>query len=182
MVLVSETRLNELITQLEISNNMLKTHKRILEQEKKRWQTIHSNPVTDKVTLVKGEKEGEYIITSVIDTGVNNEVNSHPITRKTVMTIDNDRGPFFDSINLNLMAWASYSHGITPAVSVCYSPPFIKSLIGHEIGIGAYTNLITSGLDIEYRHRVMKRVSLHITVGSGMDRKVVPGIAIGVRF
>ena len=87
-ILVSKKELEKTVRQLEVSNTLLKKHKRIFEEEKKRWTEIHSNPVTDKYSLEKTGKNGEYVIKLEIGSSVRNEINSRPITRSIPLKID----------------------------------------------------------------------------------------------
>lgn len=179
-ILVSKKELEKTIRQLEISNSLLKKHRLIFEQEKKRWTEIHSNPVTDKYSIEKTDKSGEYVIKLEIGSSVKNEINSEPITRSIPLTID--EGNFLQEFDLNIIAWAGIEYGLKPAVSICYNPGAIKALTGQDLGVGVYTNIYTSGIDFQYTHEKMKRLSFHVTIGTSITGKIIPGIGIGAKF
>ena len=178
---VNKSKLEELISAYEGAVAILRKHVILLEQEKTRWLDIHNHPERDKVTCTPAGKAGEFVLDIEIGSSINNKINSQPIKRKIPVTVKN-WGNFTDGVELNILASAGIGYGIKPGVSVSYFPLCIKSLLGQEVGVGAYTNIYSTGVDVAYKHAKLRNLSLHLLIGYGLDGKVCPGVSVGARF
>ena len=176
---VSRSRLTELIDAYQQAVEILRKHVYLLNQEKERWTRIHNNPEKDRVEI-KPVREGEFSVDITIDPGINNSINSQPITRRIPVTVES--GNLLERIDLNIMAGVGVGYGLRPAVAADYYPEMVRKVTGQTIGVGVYSNLYTTGLDISYKHSRFKRLAFHVTVGYTLEGKIAPGIGVGARF
>jgi len=153
----------------------------LLKQERDRWLILHGTPSPDKVTVV--EKETSLELNVVIDDGIKNEINSHPISRKYTLV----RDPWFKkpipNADIYMAASMSINAGWRPSIGIGFQPPIVSSFFpGYRIGVGVYTTGLSIGGDIYVIFENTKFLSAHLMLGCDWTGKLAPGIGVGVSF
>ena len=158
---------------------LLKVSTSVIKQEKKRWQAIHSNPISDKVNITT--KKDSIIIDIEIDTYINNMLNNQPITR--TYTIGSPKNKDITT-NLDFIILAMYSitDGLRPAICIGYRP-FRKLNMGmlKDTGASVYCSIYSIGGTIYYCP--IKNLSLHIICGYSVSSgNTTVGVGVGAQF
>lgn len=161
---------------------MLKRNRTLINQERKRWSTIHSDPVPDSLSV---SDDGKAVTIELeIDTGVSNAINSQPIKRTITLTREERvRLP----LDMSLCASLALRSGFRPSIGI--GLPLRKMIpiaAIKPIGFGVYTTFYAAGVHVYYRldseYRYFPGVSFHLLLGSDWDGKPAPGVAIGTTF
>ena len=145
----------------------------LLQDEEIRWQTIHTNPVTDVVTVAK---DGDNLIVNVtLDTCVKNIINDMPIQRQYTLIPSsyNYWAPF------DLMISGSYmsSVGWRPTFGCGWSPKVMR-------GLGATINTSLMGVNagVYYRVPQVPCVFVQGLVGITLTGQMTLGVGLGIRI
>lgn len=145
----------------------------LLKQEKQRWHTIHTNPVTDKVTVDK--KDGNLILDVEIDDGVKNIINAEPIKRQYILEPDNYRT--FQYFDLMLAGTLIFNEGWQPTFGIGYAPKMF-----HGFGVEVCTTFKSLNGGIYYTNNKFYHGFIHAIGGSTFSGKPTFGIGIGIRI
>ena len=145
---------DDLAKQLKDSTVLLERVNRILKQEKQRWKSIHTNPIPDEVTASYDENSGKTTINVKINTRVENEINSQPITRTYTLTVPRSRHTLLQKPAI-VVVGASYIEcgGFRPLVGIgVLAPKDIGKYIPYidKVSIFAFTTLYTAGVGLGY--------------------------------
>lgn len=169
---------------------LLGTCSRILKEERQRWVNIHRNPIPDDVKIEEVESGYKFRVT--IETGVKNEVNRKPITR-VYEVLDKkkqerfERSKFFGNLSQKvevdafILASGSYRAGWRPAFAAGLRFTALPGPLS-DIGIGAYTTLLSAGGSVYYTSKHIFGLSLHILLGTNWQGQFSPGIGVGYKF
>lgn len=145
----------------------------LLKEEGVRWQTLHTNPVTDQWVITKNGNNLEIDVT--IDTQVSNIINDKPIKRKYTLIPDNYKFwyPF------DIMIGGSYIGvvGWRPTFGCGYAP-----LWGYGFGATVNTTLMNINAGIFYTSKYFPSGFVEATIGTTFTGVVVVGAGIGIRI
>lgn len=179
------SRVDELTQQLEKSTLLLQRTSILLKQERKRWKTIHTNPVPDNITATYEADRSVLTLTVSIDTGIKNEINSEPITRTYTIPVTKPRARVLPQ-PFTLIAGASYmgQTGLRPLIGIgVIEIPGISKLSAElaRVSLFCYTTVYSAGVGCGYLLSEEYRVSVDVLAGTQLPTGILSA-GIGISF
>lgn len=145
----------------------------LLQEEELRWKTIHTNPVTDVITVTK---DGDNLQVNVtLDTSVKNIINDMPIQRQ--YTLIPNKYNYWAPFDLMVSGSLISTTGWRPCFGLGYAPEF-----AHNFGITANTTLMNINIGAYYKIPMLPCVFIQAMLGLTFTGAPTVGLGLGVRL
>ncbi len=175
---------DKLKNQLIKSNDALKLSRDIVANEKKRWEIIHNNPVTDKASIEYKDDNQTIILHVTIDTGISTVINSQPIERTYTFTAQKPRARIFPSPYIGV-AGLSYMHGdsIRPLIGIGITGeilPFSDAF--KRVSTFLFTSIYSVGVGVSYCIVSEYKLDISLLYGMTYVSSVEQSFGFGLSF